>query len=420
MHHTLRVPLLLLLGALPACLWGWEGTPRPDLDADTQDLDFGIDTGSADSDLVLDTGHSWDDDTGWILDTGEDTDPGVAYDPQADPDGDGVPGVDEDGDGWSDWFPGAPDECDRTASASDLTNPSFEYVAAYKLWRLPCGTFLYDGPESPSPRAITLTYDLWVGAREVQFGDLGFNLINTTLLDDPPWAEQADLPVGTGWNGAARIANAASAELGLELCYSCLGAAGGHACTPRIDPITDCEGYRLPTHAEWRYLARSGGRMPEAFPSGGLLPPDALPILASSPACQSGVPLDGDGPDYLVEQAYHRCSEDSPATSPQATGQLLPSPLGLYDVVGNLAEWLNDTPDHDPSYDGVGPSVLPDIDPSGFSTSLDTRVAAGGDYDTLPGALRIQAAFQTLPATDVTAPVRGVRLVRTASNDDDE
>ena len=114
--------------------------------------------------------------------------------------------------------------------------------------------------------------------------------------------------------------------------------------------------YRLPTEAEWEYAARAGSKTAYSF---------------------------GDDPSKLGDYAWfvENCEK------PQPVGKKKPNAWGLYDMHGNVAEWVLDhsvanrysqLPTDKPA---VGPVVLPD--------NLEySYLARGGSWDDDPEALR--------------------------------
>jgi sulfatase modifying factor 1 len=110
-------------------------------------------------------------------------------------------------------------------------------------------------------------------------------------------------------------------------------------------------GKRLPTEAEWEYAAR-GGKAGLDFPNGSTLTPADANYGSS-----------GKGGTLPV-------------------GSYAPNGYGLFDMLGNVAEWVSDR--YDPDYYTTGPKENPPGPAKG-----KFRVFRGGGWHTGPGCCRI-------------------------------
>lgn len=112
--------------------------------------------------------------------------------------------------------------------------------------------------------------------------------------------------------------------------------------------------FRLPTEAEWEYAARSGGRMEK----------------------WAGTHQESDLDDYAW-------TDQNSGEETHPVGEKKPNSLGLFDMSGNVWEWIADW--YDPDYYKTSPR----IDPQGPNRSWDhSRVIRGGSWISRPEHVR--------------------------------
>ncbi len=127
-------------------------------------------------------------------------------------------------------------------------------------------------------------------------------------------------------------------------------------------------GGRLPTEAQWEYASR-GGIDNTIYPWGNEVKPDMA--------------------NYVGNPKWGRHS-----TSP--VGSFPENGFGLYDMVGNVWEWVSDWYD-DEAYN-TRPPHEPTVDPEIFVNKHDRRVVRGGSWDSIAEEIRLSVRGYQTPA----------------------
>jgi len=204
-------------------------------------------------------------------------------------------------------------------------------------------------------REVRLTRPYYLGAREVTNGQLKAFLgnhapqpVGSLSLGDP-----LQPATRITWEDAAAYCNWLSAQEGLPAFYE----KKGETYVP-VAPVN--HGYRLPTEAEWAYAARyEGGREePLKYPWG-----DALPV-----AEKSGNFADKRAATVLAGTLG---SYDDGFAGPAPPASFAANGFGLYDMGGNVAEWVHDY------YGTMGPPGE-DVDPFGMEDGTFRVIRGSG------------------------------------------
>jgi formylglycine-generating enzyme required for sulfatase activity len=201
------------------------------------------------------------------------------------------------------------------------------------------------------------------------------------------------------WYAAIVYCNKRSAAENLNSCYSIGGSTNpsNWGTPPTSDNSTwdavSCDwsanGYRLPTEAEWEYIARGGNN--------------------GIPATQT----DFSGSNTAASVAWYTSNSGN-----EKTHQVMlktPNTLGIYDLSGNVHEWCWDKY----AADGSITADTPDDGPTSFRGGAyagegSTHVKRGGFYGTSEIYLTVSESRDYFAASVISGSC-GFRVVRTAN-----
>ena len=223
---------------------------------------------------------------------------------------------------------------------------------------------------------VTLTYDFYMGKYEVTFDEYDAFCGATGRSKTSDWGWGNRPVINVSWWDAIAYCNWLSQKEGLPVAYRLCGEpsegqmldANGNVTTD----ITKVLGYRLPTEAEWEYVARGG---------------------------KHHSPYKYSGSNNVDEVAWYGGNS---GIKTHEVGSKFPNALGIYDMSGNVWEWCSD------GYGNYSSSAQ--TNPYN-STAGSYRMVRGGSWLSLATFVRV--ALRNFYSPTGTYRDLGFRITRT-------
>lgn len=306
------------------------------------------------------------------------------------------------------------------AVTPDCKHPPVEARCREGFCEIPPGCFVLGSPECQPGRGarteteaqVTLTHRFEIGQHEVTQGEwvaAGFVNSATAPIGDAGLVYGSclapDCPAtNLSWFDAVAYANYQSRRHSPPLpeCYtleSCIGALGaGSKCSgvrSAFANVYECPGYRLPTEAEWEYAARAGSRTP--YYTGPMLATSFDPTKECREQAEPN----------LDRAAWYCATATLSSPSRIETRPVMlkePNGWGLFDMLGNVAEWTSD------EYMGLAFRDGPYTNPGASLGASNQRTKRGLGASSTAIATTVS---RRLGATWDLVQDQGVRLART-------
>jgi formylglycine-generating enzyme required for sulfatase activity len=261
------------------------------------------------------------------------------------------------------------------------------------------------GTGSEALHEVTLTHGYFLGVTEVTVEEFE-SLMGWRATVLPGCGPRCPV-AGITWFDALAYTNELSLQRGLPVCYvmtavtcnvggapvgerylDCSSLQGILAATVSVNTATtiyDCPGFRLPTEAEWEYAARRGSDTRATY-NGDL---DDQHLLCEQP-------------NEVLDSIAWFCGNSGNFMA--NVGIKNPNAWGLYDMLGNVMEWVHDV---------YGPYSADGVDPTGppiGASGLD-HIARGGCAPCMAGEARAAERSSHWPSS--RDYFLGLRVART-------
>ncbi len=256
---------------------------------------------------------------------------------------------------------------------------------------IPPGNFTRGSPDSEKERQtsegpqqiVGIGYPLAVGRYEVTFdefgefiGETGYQSSGCTIYEGDWLGKKESSWTNPGFKQTGRHPATCIAWSDAQAYIKWLSGKTSHT-------------YRLLSSSEWEYIARSGIQTSRSWGD------DA------DRACRYANVADSIAEEKYKGWKVHNCKDNFVYTAP--VGSFEPNNLAVYDMLGNVFEWVEDCWNKD--YQGA-----PTDGTSWTSGDCDQRVLRGGSWFSMPRFVRL--AFRNRFSPDYRSSTFGFRVAR--------